>query len=430
MTGLPDDEIFAFSKDKNNSLWFSHEHGLSSCSLDLPVRDYTPYPGIYGNINDVLVKSNRLYVASNEGVYVLKEIKNLKEKEILTKQKARYGYEFVPKKTYILQSIDHKFIPVKNLKEKCKQLCDFNGKLLAISDFGLYEIIDSVAQPLIQDIYINSLCSDKDTNVLFAASLQGLQILSFEKDSLIKKPKKNKKEAEKSTWSWKKKTLFDNFAKPTYSVVQDNKGNLIFGTDGKAYFCKKDSSLSYSVPIEIKLPEKINEPINVKQLENEIYFIQSAGIFLYNSSSKSAIYKNKEDYEQRNFRFISSNRNTLVFNDNSWFPIDSTMNFINKNYLNLFSKIRKVYLDNQGNTWLINGKKELIKILADTSINEQIGFQVSMLSFTDKMDSIYLLNKPVLEYSRNAVKIMLSAPFRLYPEGTQYRYKLIGFKNY
>jgi len=418
MTGLPDDEIYAFSKDKNNALWFSHEHGLSSCDLKLNIRDYTPYPGIYGNINDVLLKGDDIYVASNNGVYVLNEIKNVKEKEILIKEKAKYGYQFIPKKTYIIQSIAHKFLPVKGLSDKCKQLYEFNEKVLAISDFGLYEITDSVAHPLIKDIYIHSLWADKDTSVLYAASLKGVQLLSFSVDSATNERK------------WEKQLLFENAGKPVHSICQDTLGNLVFGTDGKAYFCKKDSLLSYSKPLEIEFPGKINEAINVNPINDELYFIQSSGIFVYNSKNKSAEYKDKKKFQQKNFRFINSNSNFWVYENNIWLSVDPNINLPNSRFWNLFGKIRKIHVDHNSDTWLINGKKELIKILADTTNQGKHNFQVYISSIYDKTDSLYSLENPVFEYERNAFKIRLSAPFRLNPKGTQYRFLVKGLQNY
>jgi len=418
MTGLPDDEIFAMAIDKNNALWIAHQHGLSSCDLELNIRNYSPYPGIYGNINDIMIKNNRIYVASNNGVYILTELNDSKKKEIFIKEKAKYGYKFRPKKTYITNSLGHKFIPVIGLTDKCKQLYEFQSKVLAISDFGLYEITDSLAQALIKDIYVNSLWKDKDTSVLYAASLKGIQLLSYEFNSV------------KDNVKWTKRKLFNDVSRAVYSVAQDKEGNLIFGMEGKAFYAKKESSLLYSEPIEIGFPEKVNEPLEVRRVNGEIIFIQSAGIFVYNNKTNSVDYKNKEDFEKRNFRFIASNTNTWVRENDSWVSINPEQQPVNKRYWSLFKKIRKLYIDKQNNTWLINGKQQLIKILADTVQKRAYDFKINIAEVSDIMDSLYLVNNPVIEYERNALKIKLSAPFRLDPEGTQYRYKVKGLPNY
>ena len=312
----------------------------------------------------------------------------------------------------------HKFLPVIGLTDKCKQLYEFESKVLAISDFGLYEVTDSLAQPLVKDIYINSLWQDKDTTVLYVATLKGIQLLSYKIDSVKKKV------------GWRKKRFFESISQAVYSVVQDKEGNLIFGIDGKAFYAKQDSLLSYSEPVEINFPEKVNEPIEVKRVNGEIVFIQSAGIFVYDNKSNSADYKDQENFEQRNFRFIMSNNNTWLLEDDSWASINPSIEAVNKQYWNLFKKVRKLYIDKQQNTWLINGKQQLIKILADTTLRIAYDFEINIAEVADIMDSMYLVNNPVIEYERNALKIKLSAPFRLDPEGTQYRYKVKGLSNY
>jgi len=417
MTGLPDDEIYSIATDKNKSLWIAHEHGLSSCDPDLNIKDYSSYPGIYGNINDIMIKGKNIYVASNSGVYVLKEITNLKEKEIIVKEKAKYGYKFVPKTTYITQSLGHKFISISNLTDKCKRLYEFEDKILAVSDFGLYEITDTTAIPLVKDIYINSLCSDNDTVVLYAASLKGIQLLYYTTDTITDET------------LWKKKKLFDNNTQSVYSIVQDNTGNLIFGIDGKAFFSEKDSLLNYSKPTEIKFPEKVNEQINVQKINNEVVFIQSSGIFVFKKKTNSAEYKSKKDYILRNFRFINSNNNTWVYEKNSWVSVDTSKKQFN-NYWNLFKKIKKVYIDKEANTWLINGKKGLIKISSDTTNIIEYNFNIHIAKLSDKLDSLYSFDNPIFDYERNALKIELSAPFRLNPEETKYRFKVEGLSNY
>jgi class 3 adenylate cyclase len=418
MTGLPDDEIYAMAIDKNNALWIAHEHGLSNFNPDLNIRDYSSYPGIYGNINDVLIKGISIYVASNNGVYVLKELTNIEEKEIIVKEKIKYGYKFSPKTTYITQSVGYKFIQLKDITDKCKQLYKFEKTILAVSDFGLYEISDSSAKPIIKDIYVSALWADKDTSVLYAASLKGVQLLSHELDSVNNETR------------WTKQILFQDIPQQAYSIIQDKSGNLIFGTEGKAFFAQKDSLLYYAEPVEIRFPEKINEPLNVQLVNGEPVFVQSAGVFVYDYKSNSANYQNLEDFKQRNFRFIRSNFNTWKYKDNQWVAIDSTDNIHNKNYWNLFEKIRKLYVDKDKNVWIINGKKELIKILAYKSKNKIPAFKTYITKVSDNYDSLYVFDHPVIEYERNALRIELSAPFRLRPENTQYRYRVKGLSNY
>jgi len=76
LTGLPDDEIFAITKDQNKGLWIAHQYGLTRVDVSLPVRSYENYPGLSGNLTAVAMLNNTLYVSTNEGVFYLKEKKD------------------------------------------------------------------------------------------------------------------------------------------------------------------------------------------------------------------------------------------------------------------------------------------------------------------------------------------------------------------
>ena len=82
---LPDDEIFAVGLDKSGGLWLSHQYGLSRADLNLPVGNFSIYPGLKGNLTTSLWHNNELFVATSEGVFYLTEVKNYSEVQILIK---------------------------------------------------------------------------------------------------------------------------------------------------------------------------------------------------------------------------------------------------------------------------------------------------------------------------------------------------------
>ncbi|MCF6366972.1 MAG: SpoIIE family protein phosphatase [Bacteroidales bacterium] len=85
-TGLPDDEIYASYSDRTNGLWLSHDYGISRVAFDIPVTNYSFYPGLQGKINYVKVFDSTLYVATGEGLFRLSQIKNYDEVEVATKK--------------------------------------------------------------------------------------------------------------------------------------------------------------------------------------------------------------------------------------------------------------------------------------------------------------------------------------------------------
>ena len=82
-TGLPDDEIYSMAKDSENGLWLSHSKGISRVDFNFPVKNYSTYPGLEGNINSIIGNFPDVYVATSEGLFYLSEVKEYEVKEVL-----------------------------------------------------------------------------------------------------------------------------------------------------------------------------------------------------------------------------------------------------------------------------------------------------------------------------------------------------------
>ncbi|NOZ34702.1 MAG: SpoIIE family protein phosphatase [Chlorobi bacterium] len=90
ITGLPDDEIYAFAADQTGGLWLAHEYGISRVAFDIPVKNFSRFPGLQGNINAVKFYDSTLYVATGEGLFKLSELKSYEEVEIAENKRVKY----------------------------------------------------------------------------------------------------------------------------------------------------------------------------------------------------------------------------------------------------------------------------------------------------------------------------------------------------
>lgn len=70
-TGLPDNEVYAIATDNLGGLWITHNYGATRADNNLPITSYSSYPGLKGNLTDVIKVDDKLYVATSEGVFVL-----------------------------------------------------------------------------------------------------------------------------------------------------------------------------------------------------------------------------------------------------------------------------------------------------------------------------------------------------------------------
>ncbi|MCK9205600.1 MAG: SpoIIE family protein phosphatase [Salinivirgaceae bacterium] len=80
--GLPDDEIRAFFVDDEQAVWVSHEFGISRIHFTVGIENYSFYPGLKGSPLAATYFEGELYVATNDGLFTLSEIKNFREFEV------------------------------------------------------------------------------------------------------------------------------------------------------------------------------------------------------------------------------------------------------------------------------------------------------------------------------------------------------------
>jgi class 3 adenylate cyclase len=71
-TGFPDDQVHAMLTDQAGGVWVSHDQGLSRIDKNVPVKNYSSYPGITSRITAVAESNGILYAGTLDGVYWLK----------------------------------------------------------------------------------------------------------------------------------------------------------------------------------------------------------------------------------------------------------------------------------------------------------------------------------------------------------------------
>jgi class 3 adenylate cyclase len=441
-TGLADDEIFALGLDLNKGLWLAHEQGMSRCELNLPVRTYTSYPGLFGSINDVLKSKNNLFIGTNEGVFKLSEVKSFKEIEKLIKEKVKepiyvktqeksrlfkknktvlrkkYKTSWVTrtKKEYALQSIRNKYLKLGYIEEKCKKIIEVDKHILALTNFGLYELNDTTVSPVISNSYINDVCKDKDTSIFYVGTLQGIQVLHLNSDN----------EAQQK---WEYLDFLNEIDFPVYSIVQSSEGNLILGSEEQAFFCKQIAPGNFAEPEMLEFPEDIYEPINAVAVNKEIFFIQSAGIFAFNASKKSINYTSLEDITADNVRFIINKNQVWLHQQSNWKYFNKSFQKENMNFLQIFDKCKSLYLDDENHLWVIQDD-QINAILLNEKYKPGKNFQVTIKRISDNRDSLYELNHPKFEYTNNTIRIKLSSPYYFSPHKTNYQFRVLGLKNH
>ncbi|MDC0304199.1 hypothetical protein OAL15_04220, partial [Flavobacteriales bacterium] len=97
--GAKDNEIFCLGKDVDEGLWLAYESGLSRVDLLQPVKNYSGFPGIEGNLTASIYANNKLYVGTGSGVFVLKEATDKAEMQRIMQKMIRRNEEVKKKQT-------------------------------------------------------------------------------------------------------------------------------------------------------------------------------------------------------------------------------------------------------------------------------------------------------------------------------------------
>lgn len=522
-TGLPDDELYAIGKDRNNGLWLAHEFGLSRIDNNLPVRNYSSYPGLEGNLNAVATSAGTVYVATSQGIYFLtktfdtqevkkliqlqdreklertkneekkqtgqadlqklfdapiqdsqsekseKELKKEQREEKKKKNKDKWNSLFGSKKKKQIQTTDEqegtelqqeealiepepeqqaepglqvekspekKTEPVKNqetkviqsqfgtyifkkingLNEKCKQLLAFKDQLLVATNMGLYVVKNNVAKILVPERYINCISGSENSNRFHIGTNNGLFSVKWNGSE------------------WVVENGFENFNSPVYSITEDRGKNLWLGSDGVVYHTMLDENAIAIATKTYSFDKDYAEKVITGKVDGKVNFFLSSGIYTYDAAKDSLINIDKNaDGTLRNYnrRYLSSQADiTWSYNnqEKKWksYKNNPSQNLIYSAYLDLFDGIQNIFVDAQGNFWVIDGNNSLYKILPSEKFIAMHDFNVYIRGVSDNQENNFALEKLVVDAANNMLSFKIAAPYYLKTDATEYQYIIDG----
>ncbi|MGC8802551.1 MAG: two-component regulator propeller domain-containing protein [Bacteroidales bacterium] len=245
-TGLPDDEIYCMTADSDGGIWLGHFYGLSRADFQLPVKNFSTYPGLQGRPQCMAMFQNTLFVGTNEGVFRLirkasyqavitpsvvkpvvssthhEEIKGTgksetqiaaeapvkkglfarifgkkkkqeeekAEKPLVIEQNISVSTErkaSAPKVTYRLASISYQYEKLQGIGKKCKQLVVFKDDIIAITTDELYRVQKDRAVSIARNIVVNAIYVDRARQCVYLATGEGIKKMtaSYKLEDLI-----------------------------------------------------------------------------------------------------------------------------------------------------------------------------------------------------------------------------------------------------
>jgi serine phosphatase RsbU (regulator of sigma subunit)/ligand-binding sensor domain-containing protein len=457
--GLPDDEIFAIGLDRSDGLWLSHQYGLSRADLNLPVGNFSIYPGLKGNLTTSLRHNNELYVATSEGVFYLTEVKNYSDVQVLIKnetsksatanqseqageQKSNRkniftrifgkkivkdqnvpssgssvsqtansakstGAKYIKKTVNRLSSVNYIFQKVEGFNEKCRQLVSTKNGILAATNKGLFVLNNHKAVLIADNRYINFISWQPFNEKFWIAAGDGYFSIKYQNNK------------------WLPELVDPGFTDPVYSITETEKNVLWLGIDNSAIRAdignRTDAVKYTSFSVKNDFPQRYN----LDFINDSLFLYTESGIFYFNSNSAEFVKsRSKMNSSTTKIKYIYplSNEPWIKYGD-QWIYLNTVNKVVEKegSLLKLFTDIVSINSEN-GYLWVIDGENKFFRVdlKASSKINPEIN--VFLKSIYNESGTAFNLSDIVFDRGDNIVNFDIVAPGYLKQNTTQYQY--------
>ncbi len=476
--GLPDDQVLAIGHDKNKGIWLAHYYGLTRIDTQLPVRNFSSYMGLSGNIQTSETLNNKFYVATSNGIFLLEKkrdyvdyIRKQPEQTILSalkhasrndvvnsvlsnesaggskqekggvfsrlfsKNKAsdsnraakgtesnsvslfeiqtlgrEKSKEFaVSKKVYKLQPVSHSFSKVEGFNYRCKQMVNFNDRLLVASNMGLFEIIDNKAINVIPSLSINYIYIPAKSKFAYACTEQGIKKLEF------------------LGGKWNILDFEYGINENIYSFAIDVFDNYWIGSDNKVIRLKirknqvKDKKeFKFTTDFHERVMVRISNKKPLFFLTNQIYAIFNDSIQPYKALEKYVGAETDFFFMQNDYTWIRNQRDWVLLRSNE---VPDTTGYV---FLNLFNNVNHIFTQQQGNMWVVDNNSIIYQIDAQKIHEYKSDFSAFIKSFTGNAGDKFSLAGVALDKNNHSLNILISAPYFVKSNSNQYQYFING----
>jgi serine phosphatase RsbU (regulator of sigma subunit)/ligand-binding sensor domain-containing protein len=450
---LPDDEIFAVGLDKSGGLWLSHQYGLTRADLNLPVRNFSIYPGLKGNLTTSLWHNNELYVATSEGVFYLTEVKNYSEVQVLVKNEAAISTsveqsekapvqqtgrkniftrifgkkiskekstatapqpkpaadQYIKKTMNKLKSINDIFKKVEGFNEKCRQLVSTKNGILAATNKGLYIISNHKAVLVADNRYINFISWQPVDGKYFVAAEDGYFSVRYQNNK------------------WLTESSDPGYIEPVYSIFKTNNNTLWLGIDNAALRANLSNGQGKVKYARVSIKNDFPQRYYLDFINDSVFLYTESGIFFYDDRSEGFIQSRPDkNLSGSKLRYIYPLSNIpWIRHGDSWYslkPIDKETEK-EMSLFKIFNDVISVNTEN-GSIWVIDGGNRLFRIDLNkpSKINPEIN--VFVKSIYDERGTTFNLSNIVFSRGDNIVNFDIVAPGYLKRNTTQYQYTI------
>ncbi|HRX30608.1 MAG: SpoIIE family protein phosphatase [Bacteroidales bacterium] len=456
-SGLPDDEVIAMNADIDGGIWLFHGMGISRVDINLPVKSFSHFEGLKGNIFSVAEYNGELYAGTNNGLYSLEE--NKKYETVTIEQTVRQPVKYqvpstvntksgdeldtgsktkkglfarlfgskkteeaitdekpteikqtvktkkVKRKVTKLVSTSYLFKKIDGVEGKVSNLINRDGRLIIGSATGLYTLSKGKVKPILSGVYVNYIYFPDKKSYGYIAGGSSVYKIKLSPEDV----------------SYSYVLSLPNQKVLSVSEISDKE--LMLTTDNKIYHI--DISVPSGNLTEVSVGNnKFFSPIALR-MEGNITVATPNGFYDYYSNGDSISLSQTDRNVQELKIFNSGFLPTWIKQGNTWSTIPQTRSLKQlAGYLGLLDNVNYINLSDSGDLWVVNNHKQIYRI-SPIEVKDSVSMlHLSLQRVVDKSGNILNSKYASIDAENNALTVELEAPFYLKERGVEYQFLL------
>ncbi|MCB9187144.1 MAG: hypothetical protein H6601_10455 [Flavobacteriales bacterium] len=299
------------------------------------------------------------------------------------------------------------FKKINGIDVKCRQLIQVGNEVFAATNNGLYIIKGDRAENLTPGLFVNQVARNQDGTKLLLATLKGVHALS--KDGSGK---------------WTARALNDTIEFVAYNVIEDHDQSIWAGTDNGAYRYFLDEVKYYP------LTQVVNEKVLVANAYDKVHFLLPNSLYHYVNDRDTILPASLPEIpsSDRMDYMLGNDGQVWIRSSFAWHVINGEQFVPMLPYLDLFEDIRHLSTDDKGNIYVIDKGLNLFSV-EHRNHETPYNFNVYIKQVKDASGQPFALGEMKIKTDGNAITFVVSAPFYLKSEGTQYQWRIDGLRN-
>ncbi len=308
-----------------------------------------------------------------------------------------------------LETVTYAYKRIGGIDGKVRQLMLYNGKLIVLTNNGLYELSGNVVKKIYNEP-VTCVYVSKDKTLLYVAT-DSRSLLVFRVNGADYTELKN----------------IGGFTEKISGIGEDEARNVWMCFNN---YLIKFNDRNLVAPDTLKIENPFSEDVHLISQNGKMYFLLNSSAYYYDESKKKIIADTMLIKANNGFLKIIHSQTSAVWyqSENEW-KVFSEVAKANPNfmYLSLIKDILQIYVDeDQKNLWIATKSNNLYQF--DISNKSELKFtqNIFLRSISDKKGNQLDIRKIELNEESGNVSFAFINPEYIDNQSLQYQYKLLG----